>query len=253
MAFSIPVAMLVLGGCSANQAPAPPGKAVVQDSDAPGPAYFTQITESGARYSHNWVSRPCFSLELPGHQWVLQAATADYVLWRDNERVLKVYLADNRSTEFAVSGMTPEDTLRAFIGYELDYIKPRFTLHRSPAPLVNADRNGVWAHWLWEGREGRRAGVGTSTPADQKHRLATLWLDPWALSFDWATPDVEAPDGETADMAAVLDSLVFHPKCFTSMRTGETWGHTAADAARATAPPGGEVERKPEPHGPLRR
>jgi hypothetical protein len=49
-------------------------------------------------------------------------------------------------------------------------------------------------------------------------------MDPWVLSFDWATTEVEADYfGPTPEMIDMLESLRFHPACFAAMRTGETW------------------------------
>ena len=81
----------------------------------------------------------------------------------------------------------------------------------------------------------RRAGVGKAIPADQKHRIASLWIDPWVLSFDFATTNLDTPDGETPDMKAVYRSLAFHNECFESMRSGETWGQTATNIAPPVA------------------
>ena len=105
------------------------------------PAYFTQMTSGGYRYAHNWVDRPCFTIDLPGTEWILQSATADFVLWRKGPYLLKVYLTDNRESAFAVSGMTSEDALRAFVGFELDFIRPKFEKSSSPAPSLRAAKS----------------------------------------------------------------------------------------------------------------
>ncbi len=216
----------VLVGCSASTT-----GLRSQGSDA-GPAYFTQSTAEGYRYAHNWVDRPCFTIDLPGHDWVLQSATADYVMWKQGAYALKLYLTDNRKEEFAVSGMNAEDALRAFIGFELDYIKPKFENDFSPAPTMRRNGNGLWALWKWEGHKGKRAGVGKAQPSDQKHLLASLWLDPWVLSFDWATPKMDGPDNGSPELRAALESIVFHPQCFSSMRSGETWTQTDGGGAQ---------------------
>ena len=65
--------LILLAGCSAKE-PVPSG-ARNQGQDV-GPAYFTQATAYGYRYAHNWVERPCFTIDLPGPDWVLQSATA---------------------------------------------------------------------------------------------------------------------------------------------------------------------------------
>jgi hypothetical protein len=210
--------------------PSPAG-ARAQGDDM-GPAYFTESTDAGYRYAHNWVGRPCFTIDLPGPDWVLQSATADYVLWHKGEFALKVYLTDNRSSAFAVSGMGGDEALRAFIGYELDFIKPKFDMHTSPPPAMRENETGVWALWRWEGRSGRRAGVGKSQPADQRHLLASVWLDPWVLSFDWATARVDLPDHDSPELLAAVKSLHFAPKCFTQMRSGETWSEPEGGGAQ---------------------
>ena len=212
----------LVSGCASMTIPTPPG-ARHEDSKE-GPAYFTEARENGIRYTHNWVQRPCFEIEMPGHDWVLQEATSDYVLWRKGHEVLKLYLTDNRDSEFAVSGMNTEDALRAFVGFELDFVRPKFDDHRSSAPSLRRNENGQWALWRWEGHGGRRAGVGKSQPADQRHRVASLWIDPWVLSFDWATVSVDTEDNSVATIKSTLESLKFHPECFRSMRAGETWG-----------------------------
>jgi len=165
------------------------------------------------------------------------------VLWHKGDHALKVYLADNRQVAFAVSGMSGEDALRAFVGYELDFIKPKFEKHISPAPLLRVNDNGIWALWRWEGRMGRRSGVGTAQPAEQKHLLASLWLDPWVLSFDWATARMDLPDADSPELLEAVRSLRFFPECFESMRSGETWSqvegggsHLGGDRPKVQAP-----------------
>ena len=227
--FAVAVAALCLSaGCTmadlrASNGPHPGRDFVGDNSDQAGPAYFTQSTRTGSRYAHNWVRRPCFSLELSDRDWILQSATANYVLWRRGADVLKVYLADNREIGYAVSGMDPEGALRAFVGYELDFVRPKFEESRATPDEMDSNDHGIWAHWSWEGRSGRRAGVGKAKPADQLHHVSSLWLDPWVLSFDWATRDMTAPFARDGEMAEVLRSLAFHPECFEEMRTGETW------------------------------
>ncbi|MFT4571716.1 MAG: hypothetical protein ACI8TX_001034 [Hyphomicrobiaceae bacterium] len=217
VAFSVGVT-----GCSAMQDQVPPG-ARTEDSGE-GPAFFTQATDEGIRYAHNWVERPCFTVDLPGHNWQLQETTADYVLYRRGINVLKIYLTDNRNVNFAVSGMKGDGVLRAFVGAELDYVAPKFAHHYAAPPRMKVNEQGSWALWRWEGRDGKRAGVGKAQAADQKHMVASLWIDPWVLSFDFATTDLEATTEPTGDIREILESLLFHPKCFRSMRSGETWG-----------------------------
>ena len=231
----VAAAAVAAAGCAGRQ-PVPPG-ARDQGADA-GPAYFTQATEAGTRYTHNWVGRPCFTVDLPGEDWVLQSATAEYVQWNKGDVKLKIYLSDNRQTAFAVSGMSPEEALRAFVGFELDYIKPKFEKHTSPAPAMRTNDNGLWALWRWEGRGGRRAGVGRAQPADQRHLLASLWLDPWVVSFDWATTNVDGPDLESPELVRAVRSLHFEPKCFQQMRSGETWSRGDKAGAQMGGAPG---------------
>jgi len=211
---------LAVAGCSGQQA-LPPGARGQGNDLAPG--YFTEATATGYRYAHNWVDRPCFVIDLPGSDWVLQSATADYILWSKGDYRLKVYLTDNRQIAFAVGGMSPDEALRAFIGYELDFIKPKFEKHSSPPPSMRTNETGLWALWRWEGRIGRRAGVGKPQPADQRHLLASLWLDPWVITFDWATAKLDAPDVDSPELVYAVRSLSFVPQCFQNMRSGETW------------------------------
>jgi hypothetical protein len=212
--------LLLITGCAGRQ-PVPPGARYQGPDLAPG--YFTQATETGYRYAHNWVDRPCFTIDLPGSDWVLQSATADYVLWHKGNHALKVYLADNRDLAFGVAGMDSEQALRAFLGYELDFIKPKFEKNSSPPPSLRTNETGLWALWRWEGRGGRRAGVGKPQPADQRHLLASLWLDPWVISFDWATSKMDSPDIDSPELVYAVRSLKFVPQCFQQMRSGETW------------------------------
>jgi hypothetical protein len=217
---------MLVAGCSLTRSEQSGSRNQGEDA---APAYFTQATASGYRYAHNWVDRPCFTIDLPGNDWVLQSATADYVMWRKGAYALKVYLADNRVNAFAVAGMSSEDALRAYIGYEMDFIRPKFEKQSSPTPSLRTNETGLWALWRWEGRMGRRAGVGKPQPADQRHLLASLWLDPWVLTFDWATAKLDSPDVDSPELLAAVRSLTFYPQCFQSMRSGETW----------TAPEGG--------------
>ncbi|HYC54336.1 MAG TPA: hypothetical protein VEL28_05295 [Candidatus Binatia bacterium] len=219
--------LLVVAGCSASQDPELiPGSRRSGTSDAP--AYFSQSTDYGYRYAHNWVNRPCFTIDLPGHNWVLQSATPDFVMWNRGDHTLKVYLTDNRVSAFAVGGMDAEQALRAFIGFELDYIKPKFDRDFSPPPMINVASQGMYALWQWEGRGGRRAGVGRAQPADQRHTIISLWIDPFVLSFDWATANIAKPD-TSIEVQEILESLDFYPECFASMRSGETWVAPASE------------------------
>jgi hypothetical protein len=193
-------------------------------NESVAPAYFTEVTESnGLRYAHNWEQRPCFSLELPTTAWQLDKASANRVVWHQGKETLGLYLTDNRYHRFAVSGMNPEQILRAFIGYELEYIKPRFEVQMLPEPRFAGDGNGTWAQWRWEGYGGLKASNRSSVPADQHHVVASLWLDPWVLSLDWGSVDDEVAPGPRAELVDVVESLTFNPQCFQAMKLGETW------------------------------
>ena len=188
------------------------------------PAYFTQVTPTGFRYGHNWEERPCFTIDLDSTAWKLEEATADRVVWSRGEQHLALYLADDRKGKFAVAGMDGEQALSAFMGYELDFVKPRFDLQTTSAPRMAKDVNGIWMQWGWEGRGGKRAASTVDRPADQRHTIISLWIDPWVLSFDWATTDLNIAFGPTPTMLDVIESLHFYPECFAAMSPGETWG-----------------------------
>ncbi len=205
---------LILTSCSVSRplGPAPPA-----------PDYFTQVVPQGIRYAHNYQDRPCFSMVLGDEHWIMKEATQDRVLWRRGQQVLNVYLTDNRQSGFAVSGMNDEQALNAFIGSELEYVKPRFDVQDLRSPRTARDRNGLWSQWSWKGHGGKIVRPGQKKPLDQQHVIASLWLDPWVLSFDWATTQVTGNLGPTPEMIDVLESLTFNPKCFAGMRPGETW------------------------------
>ena len=76
--------------------------------------------------------------------------------------------------------------------------------------------------WGWTGTGGKRKGTETQAPADQRHVIISLWVDPWVMSFDWASDEVSAIDGPTLEMIETLESLDFHPECFSAMVPGET-------------------------------
>lgn len=223
-----------LTGCSQTIGYAP-GRVLpsLGEDEREGPAYFTQVHDMGTRYAHNWAGRPCFTIDLPLTEWVREGSSPDYAQWRRGPEVLKVYLSDNRERDFAVHGMSTEGVLRSFVGSELDFVAPKFAKYRSSPPQVWQGPEGVWAYWQWQGLDGRRAGVGKTKPADQKHYVASLWLDPWVLSFDWATLDIEGEHGLNVERQQVLKSLAFYPECFQSMDVGETWNDIIpADTAR---------------------
>jgi hypothetical protein len=186
------------------------------------PAYFSELTTEGIRYSHNWEARPCFSIQVPGTDWHLTKAEADRITWRRGSETLHVYFTDNREARYAVSGMSPEQALRAFVAYEVEYIRPRFDVQVIDPPRIAVDDNGTWSQWSWEGYGGRKHGSTVLLPADQRHVVSSLWLDPWVLSFDWASTDLEVEGGPRPEMISVIESLQFTPACFEAMRAGET-------------------------------
>ncbi len=208
-------ASLLVSACTLTRLQPPP----------PPPDFFTQVTPGGGtRYAHNWENRPCFSIEFATTDWVLKESTPDRVLWERKEDVLNLYMSDNRISGFAVSGMDAEEALRAFVSAELDYVKPSFDYQAVRAPRFARDHNGLWTQWSWKGVGGKLKRMGAKRPSDQQHVVASLWLDPWVLSFDWATTDVTPELGPTPAMIDVLESLQFHPNCFAGMSPGETWG-----------------------------
>ncbi len=215
--------LLPLSACGPRSPVAPASATEKPDLDDPGPAYFTQATDTGQRYAHNWIGRPCFTIDLPGYDWVLNEATADHVVWRFGDQILKAYLTDNRDSGFAARGMSREEALRAFVGFEVDFVSTKFQGHRIEPPKMENGKYGTMCRWGWAGHGGRRAGVGKGKPLDQRHRLVSLWLDPWVLTFDLGGTDLTGESLDPALLEGVLDSLVFHPKCFEAMRSGETW------------------------------
>jgi hypothetical protein len=48
----------------------------------------------------------------------------------------------------------------------------------------------------------------------------SLWLDPWVMSFDWATTDPNGPKEPTLEMIMTLESLTFYPECFRARKDG---------------------------------
>jgi hypothetical protein len=222
LVVALVVSMVV--GCAATRRQPPP------------PAYFTQVTPKGIHYTHNWEDRPCFSIDLAGLMWNLTQAGPDKVVWRQGNHVLQVYLVDNRKSRFAVKGMDAEGALRAFIAYELDFVKPRFEMQLTRPPRIAQDHNGVWAQWGWEGHGGKTYGLGDTEPADQRHIIASLWVDPWVLSFDWATTDLSSDPHMTPQMVDVLESLQFHPQCYQTMVPGETLQNVGPPREGATLP-----------------
>jgi hypothetical protein len=84
---------------------------------------------------------------------------------------------------------------------------------------------------------GKRMSTAVDKPADQRHAIASLWIDPWILSLDWATTDMALTLGATPAMIAVIESLRFYPECFAAMNPGETWGPGVAESNDRGAPP----------------
>lgn len=163
-------------------------------------------------YHHRYRGVPCYSVRLPGQGWELVQAESDRVLWSKGPRTLSVYFTDNRRARFSPGGGEGDRVLRDYLGYELSYVRPSFAFHSSDPPKFATDANGQWMQWAWQGLGGV-AGEGVQAPADQRHVVANLWLEPWMLSFDWATDKLYAMRGPTPAMIDVLDSLEFDPTC----------------------------------------
>ena len=188
------------------------------------PAFFTQVNGEGVLYGHNWEDRPCFTIQLDSTAWKLEESTVDRVVWTRGEQAFALYLTDNRKARFAVGGMKDDGALLAFMGFELDFVKPRFDFQVTYPPRLAEDDNGVWMQWGWEGHGGKQVTTSVDKPADQRHSIASLWVDPWVLSLDWATTDLSVPAGVTPAMIDVLESVTFYPECFAAMQPGETRG-----------------------------
>ena len=178
------------------------------------PAYFTQVTDKGWLYAHNWAGAPCFTMELLGETWRLALSTPEKVDWARGDEFLSIIFTDNRKIGFAVAEMTPEDILRAFLGYEAEHTRPLFDYAVMRQPRFTTEYDGTWMAWGWEGRGGKRRGVKSQVPADQSHVIMSLWLDPYVMSFDWGSKSAMAPREPTLEMIMVLESLEFRPECF---------------------------------------
>src|SRR5512139_4078079 len=101
--FAVVAALLALvatSGCARLIAP------------AEAPAYYTQVTDRGWLYAHNWATVPCFTIELLGDAWRLAKSDPEKITWVRGEEVLSIVLEDNRKLGFAVARMLPEDVLR---------------------------------------------------------------------------------------------------------------------------------------------
>jgi len=203
-----------MSGCAAF------GNSLFRKDDAP--SYFTQITPTGYKYAHNWPDRPCFTIELPGQGWKFLESTPDNVQWMRGQEVLRMYLTDNTNARFAVADMDAEEVLRSFMAYEIEYVQPWFEFHITAPPRSAEDFNGTWVQWGWEGHGGKRRAARVDEPADQRHVVHSLWVDPWVLSLDWATTDLALEAGATPVKIATLESLTFQSDCFSALRPGET-------------------------------
>ncbi len=229
------VMALHLSGCAAI--------AKIRSKDSDAPSFFTQVTPSGIRYAHNWPERPCFTIDLAGTAWKFGESSPDNVQWTRGSEVLRVYLTDNRDARFAVADMDIEEVLRAFMAFELEYVQPWFEFQVSHSPRLAQDYNGIWMQWGWEGHDGKRRAARVDQPADQRHIIQSLWIDPWVLSLDWATTDLAEEPGTTPAKIDTLESVTFHPDCFQRLDPGSTWneqadaGGNASDlSARAAKP-----------------
>jgi hypothetical protein len=206
------------------------------------PAYFTEVTDEGWRYAHNWNDHPCFTFDLLGSTWRLALSDEDRVDWKRADTSMSVYFTDNRKTGFAVAGMNPEQVLRAFLGYEIEYLKPLFTWQVVRPPKFTTEYDGTWMAWGWEGKGGKRRGVTSMAPSDQSHVVISLWLDPWVMSFDWATTDPDGPKEPTLEMIMTLESLTFYPECFRARKAGGKggWDMDSGRSVGDPPPPGAE-------------
>jgi len=199
------LAATLLVGCSQTNAPGP---SATNDNDL----YSTTELSNSILYHHRWPGFPCYSVKLTGKNWKLVDSTAQRARWRKDDKVLSVYFTDNRLARFSPVLAPGERVLRDFLGYELSYVRPSFSLHTSQPPKFAKDVNGEWMQWAWQGLGGRGEGE-QSVPADQRHVIANLWLEPWVMSFDWATERLYTIKGPTPEMVEVLESLEFDPTC----------------------------------------
>jgi len=220
--IALVVAAVCLHGCGAIAA-----KIIARDADAP--SFFTEVTTSGLRYAHNYPDRPCFTVDLPGSAWVFVDSTPDNVQWTRGEQVFRIYLTDNRDHRFAVADMDVEQILRTFMAYEMEWVQPWFDFQISHPPKIAEDYNGVWMQWGWEGHGGKRRPSRVDEPADQRHVIQSLWIDPWVLSLDWATTDLTEEPHATPMKIDTLESMTFYPDCFQALSAGATWHDTDGD------------------------
>jgi hypothetical protein len=123
-----------------------------------------------------------------------------------------MYFTDNRIVQFSHVATPGETVLRGFLGYELSHVRPSFAFPDTEAPKFARDNNGEWMQWGWQGLGGLER-QGYEAPSDQRHVLANLWVEPWVMSFDWATERIYTMGGPTPEMIDILDSLEFDPTC----------------------------------------
>jgi len=178
------------------------------------PAYYTQVTDKGWLYAHNWAGVPCFTIELLGENWRLVKSDPEKITWTRGEEVLSIMFDDNRKLGFAVAKMLPEDALRAYLGYQAEIIRPLFEYQVIRQPRFTTEYDGTWMGWGWEGTGGKRRGVKAGVPADQRHVVMSLWQDPYVMSFDWGGKGTTVTSEPTLEMVMVLETLEFHPGCF---------------------------------------
>ncbi len=174
--------------------------------------YSTTQLANSVLYHHRWPGFPCYTIKLGGNDWEFIDSTAARARWRKADAVLSVYFTDNRISHFTTVLAPGDRVLRDFLGYELSYVRPNFSLHTSQPPRFARDANGEWMQWAWQGLGGRTEEAAVA-PADQRHVIANLWLEPWVLTFDWASERLYTIDGPTPGMIDVLDSLEFDPIC----------------------------------------
>jgi len=203
--FAVVAALLALVAVSGCARLRPPAEA---------PAYFTQVTDKGWLYAHNWANVPCFTIELLGETWRLGKSDPEKISWIRGDEYLTIALSDNRKLGYAVADMLPEDALRAYLGYEAEHIRPLFDYQVIHQPKFTTEYDGTWMGWAWEGTGGKRRGVKANVPANQKHVIMSLWQDPYVISFDWASRSVTASTQPTLEMIMMLETLEFHPECF---------------------------------------
>ncbi len=207
-----------LGGCSAGALGRP-----VDDT----PSHVSLVTDAGFRYVHNWEETPCFTVDLHGSAWRLESSTFNQISWKRGKQMLSIYFTDNRTAGFALAGMAEEEILRAFLGYEIEYIRPKFEFEVSRPPKFSDEHDGTWMSWGWEGRGGKLTGLTTTKPDNQRHVIISYWVDPWVMSFDWASSDPDFDKAPTLEMIELIESLEWHPECFDTLEPGSTWGGTS--------------------------